>query len=89
MLPGEGSAADPIARGLAWSLPPSLVQRLPQPAMQDGDSPPHLACGPMAKCSLPGDTAACRDSTDGLGGLESSTHLLSVQYLVYCKSKVQ
>ena len=89
-LPGEGSPADPVTQGLACSVPPGL--RVKAPAARHvarGHSPPRLTLGPMAEHSLLGDAAACRDSADSLGELGSSTHLLSVQYLVFCKSRVQ
>lgn len=88
-LEKKGLLLSPLSR--AWPGPCSPGSGAKAPAARHAGQrhlPPCLACGPMAERSLPGVAAACGDGTNGLGGLGSSTHLLSVQYLVFCKSRV-
>lgn len=83
-LLGEGSPADPVTQGLAWSLPPWLGC---EGSCSQGCGTGTLAALPsLQPCSR---ALPPRGRADGLGGLGSSTHLLSVQYLVFCKSRVQ
>lgn len=81
----KGLLLIPLPR--AWPGPCTTDSGIPMSRHTGrGRWPPRLARSPVAERSLPGDVAAC---ADGLGGLGSSAHLLSVQYLVFCKSRVQ
>lgn len=98
-VPSEGQPLSNPSRSSCscWQAELCSVQAFISSCLEEGLLPtlsPRLGQvrAPCASATWPqpqGPWAARGDSTDGLGGLGSSTHLLFVQYLVFYKSRVQ